>query len=297
MKSVVNAFWFDICVAPRPGGSLDPKRYDLAVNTSPGKVAYHPLMRRLTHGLRQRCGVREGDTLLVAVSGGADSVALLRGLRLLAPRRRWRLTLHVGHVQHHLRPPEEAETDAAFVEALAGELSLPFHRRDITVPAGNVEAQARRLRYAALTGMARDAGASFIATAHHADDHLETILMRLLRGTTARGLRGIAWRRAVKAESPASAPAERGHASDTAAVNLALIRPMLAATHAEAIDFLRVLNQAWREDATNADASRTRARLRHAVLPVLHELRPSVARKVLELSDSLREDRAKEKPR
>ncbi|NBC10332.1 MAG: tRNA lysidine(34) synthetase TilS, partial [Planctomycetes bacterium] len=198
---------------------------------SPGRIAYHPLMRRLTHGLRRRCGVGEGEAILVAVSGGADSVALLRGLRLLALKRRWRLRLHVGHVQHHLRPPEEAEADAAFVQSLADELSLPFRRRDLEVPAGNTEAQARRQRYAALTRMAQEAGASLIATGHHADDHLETILMRLLRGTRARGLRGIAWRRAMKAE-------EHEKPEDAEASAIRLIRPMLAATHGEAIAFL-----------------------------------------------------------
>lgn len=274
----------------------------------PGQHAYHPLMRRLTHGLRRRCGVREGDAILVATSGGADSVALLRGLHLLAPRRRWRLRLHVGHVQHHLRPAEDAEADAVFVQTLAGELSLPFHRRDIEVPAGNTEAEARKRRYTALDEIAQEAESSLIATAHHADDHLETILMRLLRGTTARGLRGIAWRREMKAEkrqqkvresksrktenAQAFAPSAIRHPPSTIAP--ALIRPMLAATHGEAIDFLNTIGQAWREDPTNADRSRTRARLRHEVLPVLRDLRPSVARKVLELSDSLRE-RGKEK--
>jgi len=269
---------------------------------SPGKIAYHPLMRRLTHGLRRRCGVREGDAILVAVSGGADSVALLRGLRLLAPKRRWRLTLHVGHVQHHLRPLEEAEADAQFVEALTDELGLPFHRRDIDVPAGNPEAQARKRRYAALAEMARDADASSIATAHHADDHLETILMRLLRGTTARGLRGIAWKREIKAEKRKNGKTENPEAFALSAIHdppsaMILIRPMLAATHAEAIDFLEAQGQPWREDATNTDRARTRARLRHEVLPVLRDLRPSVARKVLELSDALREQGADEKPR
>ena len=232
---------------------------------------YSPLVRAVVHGLRRRCAVPAEAHIVVACSGGADSVALLRALDLLRGRRTWRLRLTVAHVQHHLRPAEEAEGDAAFVEALAGQLGLAFVRRDIAPAeeAGNVEASARRQRYAVLAEMAEQVGASFVATAHHADDHLETILMALLRGTTVKGLRGIAWRRRL----PEGA---------------VLIRPMLGATRAEAEAVLKQLDQPWREDATNQDRRRTRARLRHEVLPVLRELRPSVARKALELSDSLR---------
>lgn len=233
--------------------------------------SYLPLVRALVHGLRHRCGVLEGDRVLVACSGGADSVALLRALHLLQDRRTWNLSLTVAHVQHHLRPEDEAEGDAAFVEALAGQLGLKYVRRDITpVEAdGNVEANAREQRYAALTEMAFEVGATYVATAHHADDQLETLLMAILRGTTAKGLRGIAWQRPLNE-------------------SVTLIRPMLNATHAEAIELLESLDQPWREDATNLDKSRTRARLRHEVLPVLRELRPSVARKAVELGDALR---------
>lgn len=234
---------------------------------------YSPLVRAVAHGLRRRCGVGEGDRLLIACSGGADSVALLRALHLLHDRRRWSLSLQVAHVHHHLRPDEQAGADAAFVQALAQRLKLPYHRRDIT-PAdqpGNTEANARAQRYAALADIAAEADTPFVVTAHHADDQLETVLMALLRGTSAKGLRGIAWRRSLAAQ-------------------VSLIRPMLAATHGQALDLLNHLDQPWREDATNADRSRTRARLRHEVLPILREIRPSVAFKVVELTDRLREE-------
>jgi len=261
------------------------------MTTSAAKLAYHPLVRHTVFGLRQRCGVREGDAILVAVSGGADSVALLRALHLLAQRRTWRLRLHVAHINHHLRPPEQTQADAAFVEALAGGLALPFHRRDIAVPPGNTESQARKQRYAALADIALAAGLRSIATAHHADDQLETVLMRLLRGTTAKGLRGIAWRRpAGEADHRRSVEADDQTSQIEHRPSPMLVRPMLASTHAEAIDFLEQLGQPWREDPTNTDRTRTRARLRHEVLPVLRELRPSVARKVLEMADSLRQE-------
>lgn len=238
--------------------------------------AYHPLVRSLTRSLRRRCGVSEGGRLLVAVSGGADSVALLRALALLAPRRRWRLSLVVGHVQHHLR--REAEGDAAFVEGLAKACRLPFDRRDLALhpeaPHGcaqttNLEALARDARYTALAEMALSSDCGFVATAHHADDQLETLLMRVMRGAGVAGMRGIAWRRGL-------------------ADGVTLIRPMLGVTHADAIDFLHRLDQSWQEDHTNADITRTRARLRRDVLPVLRELRPSVARKAVELGDAMR---------
>ncbi len=239
---------------------------------NPDTPSYWPLVRGVAHGLRHRGGVGEGDHVLVACSGGADSVALLRAMHLLHRRRKWNLKLTVAHVQHHLRPPEAAEGDAAFVAALANELGLAHVRRDITPgeAAGNVEANARAQRYAALREMAQEVGAGFVATAHHADDQLETLLMAILRGTTAKGLRGIAWARPLSEK-------------------VALIRPMLGVTHAEAIRLLNHLDQPWREDVTNTDRSRTRARLRHEVLPVLRELRPSVARKAVELGDALRE--------
>lgn len=234
---------------------------------------YQPIVRALSRGLRRHGGVREGDHVVVACSGGADSVALLRGLDLLRCRRKWNLRLTVAHVQHHLRPPEAAEADAAFVDRLARDLGLPYERRDVRPGdlKGNVEANAREARYAALVEIAREAGAGFVATAHHADDQLETVLMALLRGTTAKGLRGIARTRPL---------------SD----GVALIRPLLDATHDEALALLKDMGQDWREDATNQDPSRTRARLRQEVLPVLRSLRPSVARKAVELGDALRED-------
>lgn len=231
--------------------------------------AYHPLVRAIVTGLRRPCGVDEAAAIVVAVSGGADSVALLRALHALASRRTWRLRLIVGHVQHHLR--DAAERDAHFVAALADQLRLPCERLDIHPlhHGGNVEATARRQRYAALARIAQRHGAGFIATAHHADDQLETMLMRLVRGTGPRGLRGIAWRRAV-------------------APGVELIRPMLRATHAQAMDYLAQLRQPWREDESNADRTRLRARVRAEIVPVLRAMHPRVALHAVALGDQLR---------
>lgn len=220
-------------------------------------LARHDFVKGLSQSLRTSCGVQPGWRLVVAVSGGADSVALLHAVAAISVRKECRFDPHIAHVQHHLRP--EAEREATFVEQLAASLKLPFHRRDIT-PAdatGNLEANARHQRYAALLEVAREVDAEAVVTAHHADDQLETILMRLIRGSSLRGLSGMSVRRRF---------AERW-----------LLRPMLAVDHAAAVSFLRDIGQSWCEDASNAVLNRQRNRLRAEVLPVLRDMRADAA--------------------
>lgn len=231
------------------------------------EVYHHPFVKAVASALRQRCRIPAGAVLVAGVSGGADSVALLRALAAIAPRNPWRLTLTVGHVQHHLR--DDAEADAAFVAELAESLGLPMERRDVqpreaaAADGANLEAVARRLRYAELADIARACDADAVAVAHHGDDQLETLLMRLMRGSSITGMRGMPYRRALTREQPHPTPL--------------LIRPMLGQSHAQAIAFLNDIGQPWREDSTNADLSRTRARLREQVLPVLRDMKPDVA--------------------
>jgi len=225
---------------------------------------HHQLVKTVAGALAQRCQVAESQHLLVAVSGGADSVALLRALAGLAPRRKWRLRLTVAHIDHALRHTSSDDSD--FVEQLAGSLGLPFVLRhlDLSEAHENLEAAARIARYAALRKIADEAGCDWIATAHHSDDQLETLLMRLLRGTSVTGLTGIA------------------------AVCGRVIRPMLQVDRAQVLDFLGALGQRWCEDATNADTSLVRNRLRHEVLPVLRDLRGDVSAKAVRLADHAR---------
>lgn len=238
----------------------------------PDNPNYHPLVRRVARALRQRCGVKGEATVLIACSAGADSVALVRASALLAGRRQWPIRLVVGHVQHHLRGAE-AEADADFVSALAGRLGLGFERRDIHPDAepGNLEANARKQRYRALVDMALKRSARYVATAHHADDQLETVLMRLIRGSSVKGLRGIAWRRRLRTADPDP--------------RVYAVRPMLNVEHEQAVDFLQALDQPWREDATNADTTRTRARLRHDIIPLIKQIRGDVAGKAVALGE------------
>lgn len=209
--------------------------------------------RRLTGGRAVRDPHRR---TLVAASGGADSSALLIALATTAAPG----SIVAGHVVHDLRSAEQSHADRDAARLLAEKLNVPFVETQVRARAekGNVEEAARRLRYAALGKLAREQGCGFVATAHHADDQLETLLMRLLRGAGPAGLGGIRSRRPIDALDP----------------RVLLIRPMLPITHSEAIDICTSFGWAWREDATNLDTTRLRSALRHRVLPILRELKP-----------------------
>lgn len=260
----------------------------LMTESSDIPTSHLALTKSLTHALRRRCGVEEGSHILISVSGGADSVALLRALDALKDRRRWRLTLTVAHVQHHLR--DEAEADAGYVDELAQQLKLPCLRRDLDLSkeAGNVEDVARQKRYAALGEMAHECGASFVATGHHGDDQLETLLMRMLRGAGTKGMSGIAWRRTLGTDDSDRGPVSEEDATDQPPFRHSiLIRPMLAVTRVEVVDYLNAIGQAWREDHTNTDTTRWRARLRAEVLPVLEAIRSGAGRKATAFAEQL----------
>lgn len=197
----------------------------------------------------------EGPTL-VACSGGADSVALLLALASAEPEH-----VRVAHVVHDLRTPAQAEADEHWVRELSDALMLSCERARIETGEANAEGEARRERYEALEDIAITMGCPFVATGHHADDQLETFLFHAIRGAGPAGLSGIAETRGLG----------RG---------VRLVRPMLGVTHAEAEAFCREAGVVWREDATNHDTERTRARLRAEVVPVLRALNPDAARRV-----------------
>jgi tRNA(Ile)-lysidine synthase len=208
-----------------------------------------------------------GETTIVGLSGGADSSALLIALASVshAPER-----IIAAHVVHDLRPRAEALADRDAARELATRLGLRFVEAEVKVRhlRGNAEANARRLRYAALARLARELGARFVATAHHAHDQAESVLIALMRGAGPRGLAGVASRRVLS-------PARPGHAS------VQLIRPMLGVEPDEARRICREAGWAWREDATNRDLTRLRAAVRARLLPVMLELNPSAARAIV----------------
>ncbi len=217
--------------------------------------ANHPFVKAISLALRSRCAVNPGDRLLLAVSGGADSTALLLALHALAPTKPWQLDLHVAHVNHHLRP--DADHDAAFVADLAQKLNLPHTTRDVYPP--DNEAAARDARYHALAHTYNTIDADATVTAHHADDQLETLLMRLVRGSGLAGLTGILARRTLYHQT--------------------VIRPLLRTTHQQCLALCDEYNITPCADPTNLDTNRWRNRFRHDILPIINELRPDAALK------------------
>ncbi|MCS6865970.1 MAG: tRNA lysidine(34) synthetase TilS [Gemmataceae bacterium] len=203
---------------------------------------------------------------IVAVSGGADSVALLRALHAC------RLPLTVAHVNHKLRGAA-SDADEAFVLRLCDQLGVQCRVKAVAVATlatgSNLEATARRVRYDFFVETATLFGAAWIATAHTADDHAETVLHRLIRGTGLQGLRGIAAHRPI-----ATSTALPARASVTPP--LQLIRPLLTVTRAEILAYLHELQQPFREDASNTDPRFTRNRIRHELLPLLKTFNPDV---------------------
>lgn len=228
----------------------------------------HPFVKAIVDGLAHHCDITHGQPLLLAISGGSDSVALLRAMAVIALRRKWQLPLIVGHVQHHLR--DESEDEATFVKHLAASLDLPFCRADLDInpELGNIEDQARTQRYDALLTIAKKHNCQTIVTAHHGVDQLETLLMRLIRGSGLRGLGAMKWQR----------PIEPG---------MQLIRPMLKTDKQMVFDFLKQINQPWCEDHTNEDCTRLRARLRQTVIPELLSIRPDLPNQIMTTTGQL----------
>ncbi|MGO8689389.1 MAG: tRNA lysidine(34) synthetase TilS [Thermoguttaceae bacterium] len=214
--------------------------------------ALHPLETRLAEAWPPEDW--QDVTVLVAVSGGADSVALLRALAALKTAGEGRLV--AAHLNHQLRPAE-AEADQALVVELCRRLGVACEvgrvRLDLARPEGRdgLEAAARRARYQFLEATAAGLGARFVVTAHTADDQAETILHRILRGTGIGGLAGMARARPL---GPAT-----------------LIRPLLAFRRQELRAYLGDLGQPYREDSSNQDTAFTRNRIRHELLPWLAE--------------------------
>ncbi len=215
-------------------------------------------------------------TVVVAVSGGADSVALLHLLYHLTAE--WRLTLHVAHLDHNLRP--ESAADAQFVAQLAQTWGLPFHHQQLspaalTGAAEGLEAAARRARYGFLTQVAARVTPTgqvpVIALAHQANDQAETVLMHLVRGSGLRGLGGMRWvsQRLIGDLWPTAPP-------DQGAQPIQLVRPLLGAQRADILHYLQTHELAWREDSSNADQRFVRNQLRHTVLPSLMALNPNL---------------------
>ena len=195
-----------------------------------------------------------GQGVLIALSGGADSVALAYALCRVRAREGWRLW--AAHVNHGMRGAE-SDGDQAFVEELCRRLGLQLVSRRLIPPEQAGETWAREARYAALREMAAQAECGVIALAHHQDDQAETLLEHLLRGTGPEGLAGMR-------------PLSR-------LGGVTLARPLLGLSRAALREALAEAGESWREDSTNAQAQCLRNRLRLEILPALEALSPGAS--------------------
>ena len=223
--------------------------------------------------------LKPGLRLAVGLSGGADSVALLRALA--ARSAELGLVLHAAHLHHGLRG-EEADADLAFARELAAGLGLPFHEARIDVaaeskanpatgkPAESIEEAARRLRYAWFRKLMAEGHVDAVATAHTLDDQAETVLAKFLRGAWTEGLAGIA----PRLETPEGD----------------IIRPLLATTRAEIEAYLGELGQSWREDTSNRHLTFTRNRIRHELLPLLEGWNPRLREHLVQMAALARDE-------
>jgi tRNA(Ile)-lysidine synthase len=226
--------------------------------------------QKVLASIRGQRRILPGARVYAAVSGGADSVAMLRLLARLAND--LGITVAVAHLNHSLRSAE-SDQDAQFVEALAQRHGLKFFQRTADVSAvaasngWNLEDAGRRLRRRFFDELIADGSADRITVAHTADDQAETVLAHLFRGTGITGLGGI-------------------HPVDGL-----IVRPMLETRRQELRDYLASLNQNWREDSSNQDATRTRARIRHQLLPrIEQEYSPAIVNHLNDLSRFAREE-------
>ncbi len=218
------------------------------------------MLNKMRAFLRQQDLIQPEETVICAVSGGADSVALLFALYLMKDK--WRFHLEAAHFNHHLRG-EESDRDEAFVRQLCDRYDIPLHLGQAQVTAGKkgLEAAARDARYAFFATLPGK-----IATAHTADDNAETVLMHLIRGTGLKGLGGIA--------------PIRGQ----------IIRPMLTVTRQEVENFLDEWCLSHIEDSSNETDAFLRNRIRHHVMPLLTQENPRIAENLSQMAMRLRLD-------
>ncbi len=213
------------------------------------------LVSRVERTVRRQRLFRPGDTLVVALSGGADSTLLLD---LLSRLPGYNLRLVAAHLNHCLRGVE-SDADQEFCRGMASRYAIPFESRRVDVGSMaaksrlNLEDAGRRVRIEFLDEISSTYGAAAVVLAHHADDQAETVLMRFLRGAGMTGLSGMAYRNS------------RGY-----------LRPLLDITRGEIEQYLRRCSLEWREDASNSDTVYLRNRIRHQLLPLLEEYNPAI---------------------
>ena len=232
------------------------------------------LPEQIEQTVHDRSLFRRRERILVAVSGGVDSMVLLHLLNQLAPHNRWQLT--VAHFNHQLRG-QSSNADERLVMKTAKALGLPFMRSGCNVRAFakanklSIEMAARQLRHEFLARTANKLGIKMVALAHHADDQVELFFLRLLRGSGSDGLAGMKW----SSLSPAD-------------YDIKLVRPLLGTSKSTLEQFARDRRIAFREDASNGLLDLQRNRIRHELLPLLRrDYQPALKRTILRVMDIL----------
>lgn len=218
------------------------------------------MLNKVCAFIRSQKLIQPGDRVVCALSGGADSVALLWAMYLL--KEKLEITLSAAHFNHNLRG-EESDRDQAFCQQLCQRYDIPLFVGSAEVKAGEkgLEAAAREARYSFFAGLSGK-----IATAHTADDNAETVLMHMVRGTGLRGLGGI---------SP---------------IRENIIRPMLTVTRQEVMAFLQEYCLAHIEDSSNKTDAFLRNRIRHHIMPLLQQENPSLSENLSQMALRLRQD-------
>jgi tRNA(Ile)-lysidine synthase len=235
--------------------------------------------------IRRHALIQPDEVLVVAVSGGADSVCLLH---LLAGwQRELGIKLYIAHLNHQLRGVD-SEEDARYVANLTSRLGIPIivNRRDVaaykTERSCSIEEAARELRYDFLARVASDVGANRVAIGHTRDDQIETILMHILRGTGTSGLRGL--------EPCSPMPYSKGMSLRAQRSNLSVIRPLLELTREETMSYCQEHQLEPRIDSSNLSLSFLRNRCRLELLPLLREYNPNVDQALLRLAEIAKDD-------
>ena len=219
--------------------------------------------------------IQQDDHLLIAVSGGVDSMALLH--YFVKTKAQWGVKVEAVHVDHMLRGAVSAK-DRAFVQQYCDEQGVKLHATAIPIPDilakenGNTQLICRRERYNYFTEILQKINATKLVTAHHADDQLESVLMALTKNATVNSMQGIRSQRIFNEKS--------------------LIRPFLTVTKSEIREYLQKQGQNYREDASNAKDDYLRNRFRHHIVPLLEAENPRIAKQVGNFTKHLQEDDA-----
>lgn len=235
-------------------------------------ASLHAVLRQVAEAVRCKRLIQPGDRVLVAVSGGPDSVCLLTLLHEMRERALLSgVELRIAHVNYGLRG-EESEGDEAFVRELGTRLGVPVSCERVRLmpkSGGTLQSRAREVRYAFFAGLLREHGMTAVATGHTADDQAETVLLWLMRGSGTSGLAGIPLKR-----------------------DGGIIRPLLGVTRRQVLEYLAFRGMPYRSDSSNGTPVYRRNRIRHELLPVLRSLNPSIVEVLARGADILAADAA-----